>query len=315
MSGFETKLLIEHRGETMLWDSVIVGGSFAGLSAALQLARGQREVLVIDGGKPRNRFAAYSHGFFGADGVAPGELRDKALQQLMAYSKVQIRQSLVTSALKLDQGLFDINDDNGGKHQCKTLIIATGVNDSLPTIDGLAERSGKSVIHCPYCHGYEFRNKQIAVLATGDASIHQAALLPDWGSVTYYSQGEFAPDTEQQVLLKRRGVTVEEAAIVAVGGNGYDISHVLLADGRQVPTQVLYVAPKTTFSHALAQELNCELEVGPTGAYIKTDAMQLSSVPGVFAAGDIASPMHNGMLAAAAGVKAGVAAHRYLIFG
>lgn len=299
----------------MLWDSIIIGGSFAGLSAALQLARGQREVLLIDSGAPRNRFATHTHGFFGADGADPAELRDKALQQLIAYSTVRIRQSLVVSAKKHDNGLFSINDDNGQEYECRTLIFATGLTDSLPAIDGLEQRWGKSVIHCPYCHGYEFRNKRIAVIATCEASVHQAAILPDWGSVTYFSQGSFAPDTEQLILLERRGVTIEDVSVVAVEGKGGDISDLLLADGRRVPAQVVYVVPKTTFGHSLAQQLGCELELGAQGNYVKTDAMQLSSVPGVFAAGDMASPMHNGMLAAAAGVKAGIAAHRYLIFG
>jgi thioredoxin reductase len=299
----------------MIWDAIVIGGSFAGLSAAMQLARGQRRVLLVDAGEPRNRFAAQSHGFFAADGAEPGELRGRAWQQLMAYPTVQFRQSRVSSAQKLADGSFCVKDETEQQYQSKALILATGLTDTLPDIPGLTPRWGKSVIHCPYCHGYEFRNQPIAVIATGEASVHQAAILPDWGPVTYFSQGKFMPDAEQLALLERRGVTLEHTAVTAVEGEGMDISYMLLADGRRVPVQVVYVAPKTAFGHTLAQQLGCELEQGPVGAYIKTDAMQLSSVAGLFAAGDIASPMHNGMLAAAAGVKAGAAAHRYLMLG
>lgn len=299
----------------MIWDAIVVGGSFAGLSAAMQLARGQRKVLLIDAGEPRNRFAEQSHGFFAADGAKPSELRGKAWQQVLAYPTVQFRQSRVQTATKQADGNVCVVDEVGERYLGKVLILATGVTDTLPSIPGLAERWGKSVIHCPYCHGYEFKQQPIAVIATSEASIHQAAILPDWGPVTYFSQGIFMPDAEQLALLSRRGVTLEHSKVTAVVGEGTDISHILLADKRQIAISVVYVAPKTAFGHTLAEQLGCELEQGLGGAYIKTDAMQLSSVPGVFAAGDMAAPMHNGMLAAAAGVRAGAAAHRLLMLG
>lgn len=299
----------------MIWDAIVIGGSFAGLSAAMQLARGQRQVLLVDAGEPRNRFAVQSHGFFAADGAEPNELRGRAWQQLLAYPTVQFRQSRIQSATKHSNGDFEVIDEIGQRYQSKTLILATGVTDTLPDIAGLAQRWGKSVIHCPYCHGYEFRQQPIAVIATCEASAHQAAILPDWGPVTYFSQGQFIPDTEQLALLKRCGVTLEHATVMAVVGEGDDIAYVRLVDGRKIPINVVYVAPKTAFGHTLAQQLGCDLEQGPMGVHIKVDSMQASSVAGVFAAGDMAAPMHNAMLAAAAGVKAGAAAHRLLMLG
>lgn len=295
-----------------MWDALVIGGSFAGLSAAMQLARGQRKVLLIDAGEPRNRFAAQSHGFFAADGMSPAELRGLAWQQLLAYPTVTFKQSRVQTAQKLAGG-FVVTDETGLQYQGQTLILATGLVDSLPKISGLAARWGKSVIHCPYCHGYEFRQQPIAIIANGDASVHQAAILPDWGPVTYFSQNRYVPDAEQAALLKRRGVLTEHTPVVAVEGDADSISAVVLADGRKMPAAVVYLAPKTSFGHNLAQQLGCELEQGPTGLFIKTDAMQQSSVTGVFAAGDMAAPLHNAMLAAAAGVKAGAAAHRLLM--
>lgn len=297
-----------------MWDAIVIGGSFAGLSAAMQLARGLRSVLLIDAGEPRNRFAQQSHGFFAADGMAPAELQQRAWQQLLAYPTVTFRQSRVQSAQKNRDG-FSVTDEVGQTYQAKTLILATGVVDSLPDISGLAARWGKSVIHCPYCHGYEYRQLPIAVIGNGVASVHQASILPDWGEVTYFSQNHFMPDAEQLALLARRGVSVEHTPVVAVLGEGDSVRAVQLADGREVAVGVVYVAPQTRFSHSLVQQLGCELEQGPTGAYVKTDALQQSSVAGVFVAGDMAMPMHNAMLAAAAGVKAGGAAHRFLMFG
>lgn len=299
----------------MIWDAIVIGGSFAGLSAAMQLARGQRKVLLIDAGEPRNRFALQSHGFFAADGAEPGELRGKAWQQLMAYPTVTFRQSRASAAEKLADGMFRITDEVGEYYTGRTLILATGLVDTLPAIPGLAERWGKSVIHCPYCHGYEFRQLPIAVIATRPGSVHQASILPDWGPVTYFSQGIFIPEAEDLQMLQQRGVTQEHTPVVAVTGEGLNIDAVVLADGRQLSANVVYVAPDTGFGHTLVTQLGCELEQGPTGAYIKTDAMQQSSVPGLFAAGDMAHPMHNATLAAAAGVRAGAAAHRMLMLG
>lgn len=298
----------------MMWDAIVIGGSFAGLSAAMQLARGQRKVLLIDAGEPRNRFATASHGFFAADGMAPAELQGRAWQQLLAYPSVTFRQSRVQSAQQQANG-FSVTDEVGQQYQAKVLILATGLVDTLPDIDGLKPRWGKSVIHCPYCHGYEYRQQPIAVIANGAASVHQASILPDWGPVTYFSQNRFLPDQEQQAVLQKRGVKVEHTPVVAILGEADDVSAVKLADGREIVTGVVYVASETSFGHSLVQQLGCELEQGPTGAYVKTDAMQQSSVSGVFVAGDMAAPMHNAMLAAAAGVKAGAAAHRFLMFG
>lgn len=297
-----------------MWDAIVIGGSFAGLSAAMQLARGLRSVLLIDAGEPRNRFAQQSHGFFAADGMAPAELQQRAWQQLLAYPTVKFRQSRVQSAEKTSDG-FSVTDEVGLQYQAKTLVLATGVVDTLPDIEGLQPRWGKSVIHCPYCHGYEYRQQPIAVIGNGAASVHQASILPDWGPVTYFSQNRFLPDPEQQVMLQQRGVKVELTPVIAVLGGGDSVRAVQLADGREIAVAVVYVAPQTRFSHSLVQQLGCELEQGPTGAYVKTDAMQQSSIAGVFVAGDMAMPMHNAMLAAAAGVKAGGAAHRFLMFG
>ncbi|MGH8447419.1 MAG: NAD(P)/FAD-dependent oxidoreductase, partial [Solimonas sp.] len=163
---------------------IVVGGSFAGLSAAMQLARARRRVLVIDAGRPRNRYAEASHGFFGLDGQSPQAIRAETRRQLAAYPSVAFADGEASQARRLDDG-FIVTLADGGEHRGTRLVLGTGVRDELPAIAGLAERWGRSVLHCPYCHGYENRDRALGVLANHAMSAHQAVLLPDWGPTTY----------------------------------------------------------------------------------------------------------------------------------
>lgn len=293
---------------------IIIGGSFAGLSAAMQLARGQRKVTVIDAGKPRNRFAEASHGFFCLDGAAPDSIRQMALNQLSHYPTAQIVEGHAVSADR-DGSSFAVTLDNGDTHTANKLILATGLRDELPDIPGLAERWGKTVIHCPYCHGFELRNRKLGVLATSPLSGHQAAIIPDWGPTTYFTQGQFSPDEEHVALLANRGVDIEDTAIVELLGEHPSISGVKLADGRILGLEALYVGPKTHMASPLAQQMGCEFEQGPMGPVVKVDDFKQTSVAGVFAAGDMSNTMQNATFASASGVMAGVSVHRALMFG
>ncbi|MFC4654086.1 NAD(P)/FAD-dependent oxidoreductase [Rheinheimera marina] len=294
-------------------DCLVIGGGFAGLSAAMQLARGQRSVVVLDAGEPRNRFSSQSHGFFTLDGVSPAEILKRAWAPLLAYPTVS-RAALgrAVQATKTADG-FVVASTDGHSWHSKSLVLATGVTDTLPAIPGLAERWGKTAIHCPYCHGYELRNQPTVVIASSPHSVHQAAILPDWGPTTYCTQGQFEPDAEQLEMLQRRGVRVERSPVVAVEGEGQQIDAVRLADGRRLAAAAVYLAPKTSFGHQLAEQLGLAVQPGMTGPVVVVDEMKQSSVPGVFVAGDNSSPMHNATLASAAGVLAGGAAHRYLM--
>lgn len=159
----------------MLYDVIIVGGSYAGLSAGLQLARARRQVLVIDAGQRRNRFAATSHGFLGQDGQAPEAIASQGRGQLMAYPTVTWVQDRVIQASGESQG-FAIGTECNGTFHAKRLILATGVVDELPAIEGLESRWGKHVFHCPYCHGYELDEGHIGVLATSALAMHHALI-------------------------------------------------------------------------------------------------------------------------------------------
>ncbi|MBJ7536101.1 NAD(P)/FAD-dependent oxidoreductase [Marinomonas transparens] len=291
---------------------IIIGGSFAGLSAAMQLARGQRKVTVIDAGEPRNRFAHQSHGFFGLDGISPYQIQQEAQRQLLKYPTVTMIEDTATAALKVDD-LFHVTLSNNQTINSKKLILATGLKDEIPNIPGLRERWGASVVHCPYCHGYELRNQSLGVIATSPHSIHQAAMLPDWGPTTYFTQGKFEPDEEQLTLLLKRGVTIERTEVIEVLGRPPKITSLYLADGRTIQIAGIFVAPKTHMTNSFAEQLGCEFEEGPLGLVIKTDDMKQTNITGLFAAGDTVNPIQNATFASAAGVMAGVGAHRALI--
>jgi len=297
----------------MSYDVIIIGGGFAGMSAALQLARARRPILMIDAGLPRNRFAEASHGFLGQDGAAPAAIMREALRQLSAYPTVDFVHGRAGAARgELDR--FEVEMEDGAVHAARRLILATGVADTLPDIPGLAERWGVSVMHCPYCHGYEVRDRRIGVLANHPMAVHQALMLPDWGPTTFFTQGLVEIDADLAAKLAGRGAQAETTPIVAVLGEGQEIAAVRLADGRVAPLEAIFTAPKTAPASPLAKQLGCAFEDGMTGPHVKLETGQQTTAPGVYSAGDVASPMHNATLASAAGVMAGIGAHQSLIF-
>jgi thioredoxin reductase len=297
----------------MHYHAMIIGGSFAGLSAALQLARARRNIAVIDAGKPRNRFAAGAHGILGHDGKAPEAIRHEAIHQLALYPTVTFVEGKATHAQPCSEG-FSITLASGEILTGDRIILATGLRDELPPIPGLEERWGKTVLHCPYCHGYEVADQKLGVIATSPMSIHQAILLPDWGPTIYFTQGKFDPDPEQQAFLERRGVTLVHSPVVSLLGTAPKLEAVRLESGRTMELSALFVAPKTHLTSPLAEQLGCILEQGPMGPVIQVDAFQKTSIPGVFAAGDCAMPMGNVSFASASGTRAGISAHQSLIF-
>ena len=296
----------------MLYDAIVVGGSYAGLSAAMQLARARRRVLVVDAGLPRNRFATAAHGFFGQDGKPPSAILQEATRQLCAYPTVELVHGEARSARQADGG-FAVTLSGGREERAARLVLATGVRDEMPPLPGIMERWGVTVLHCPYCHGYEVRDQPLGVLATHPLSAHQATLIPDWGPTTYFTQGTFEPDDEEAARLAARGVRIERTPVVELLGAAPALDGVRLGDGRIMPIAALFTAPKTQMASPLAEKLGCAFEEGPLGPYLRVDDMKLTTVPGVYAAGDAASPMSNATFASASGVLAGAAAHQSLV--
>lgn len=294
----------------MTFDVIIVGGSYAGISAGMQLARARRRVLVMDTGLRRNRFARASHGFLGQDGRDPAAIADDARAQLLAYPSVEWLPEAAVAAKKEADG-FVVKAANGERFTARRLILASGVADELPEIPGLAERWGRHVFHCPYCHGYELDGGPIGVLAASPLAIHHALMLPDWGATTFFLNGVFEPDAEQMSRLDRRGVAIEREAVVAVGGARADVT---LASGRTIPLAGLFTQPRTRMASPLAALLGCEFENGPSGPFIRTDGMRETSVPGVFACGDAAVAAGNVAIAVGDGARTGGAVHHSLLF-
>lgn len=294
----------------MVYDVIIVGGSYAGLSAGLQLSRARRSVLVLDSGLRRNRFADTSHGFLGQDGRAPGDIAAEARAQLMAYPTVQWLADTAVEAMPAD-GAFGVRTLAGEELSARRLILASGVIDELPDIEGLKQRWGQSVFHCPYCHGYELNQGAIGVLATSPLSIHHALMLPDWGPTTFFINGVFEPDAEQLAQLAARGVRLETRRVRRIDGARADV---VLSDGEIIAVAGLFAMPQTSMASPLAEQLGCAFEEGPMGPFIQTDATQQTSVPGVFACGDAALAAGSVALAVGDGARAGAGTHRSLIF-
>ncbi|HEX5830750.1 MAG TPA: NAD(P)/FAD-dependent oxidoreductase [Gemmatimonadaceae bacterium] len=296
-------------------DAVVVGGSFAGLSAAMQLARARRRVLVVDAGRPRNRFARTSHGFFGQDGQTPAAILEAARAQVLAYPTAEFRRDEAVRVTTRG-GAFEIALASGATARARRLVLATGVVDELPDIPGLRERWGTSVLHCPYCHGYEVAGGRLGVLAVGEPSIHQALLLPDWSAdVTLFTNRAVEPTAAQRAALAARGVRVEPRPLAALVGDGPALAGVRLHGpdgGAMVGLDALFTTSRTRMASPLAEQLGCAFDEGPFGPVIRTDARKETTVPGAYAAGDAARAPHNATWASADGVTAGVSAHQSL---
>ncbi|HEX2147009.1 MAG TPA: NAD(P)/FAD-dependent oxidoreductase [Pseudorhizobium sp.] len=296
-------------------DVIIIGGSYAGLSAALQLGRARRDVLIIDEGKRRNRFAAHSHGFLTQDGVDPASIAAKARAEVLNYPTVRwldARADRAERHAKLGQAEAGFAVDiQGGRHFARRLLLATGVRDILPDISGLQERWGKHIFHCPYCHGYELDRGAIGVIATSELSMHHALMLPDWGPTTLLLNNAFEPDGRQLADLAARGVMIERSAVTEIVGQ----AEARLSDGRSLSFAGLFVLARFEMASAIAAELGLSFEPGPVGSVIKTDPMKETSMPGVFACGDAARPMASVAGAVGDGNLAGAAVHRSLMFG
>lgn len=293
-------------------DVIVIGGSYAGISAGLQLARARRSITVVDAGMRRNRFARSSHGFLGQDGRPPEIIQAEAKAQLLGYPTVTWIDGEAVSA----SGAFDdfrIGLADGRTVEGRRLILALGVRDTLPDMPGVAERWGRSIFHCPYCHGYELGGGPIGVLAVSPISFHQAILVADWGPVTLFLNGAPQPEAEEAAHLERRGVVIVRTPVTSVTGDGPVT--VNLDDGSGRSFAGLFVASRTQPVGTIAEQLGCALETSPAGIFINADAMRQTSVQGVFGCGDAARAAGSVALAVGDGAMAAAAVHRSLIFG
>ncbi|MCB9543943.1 MAG: NAD(P)/FAD-dependent oxidoreductase [Myxococcales bacterium] len=297
-----------------MFDVIIVGGGYAGLSAALQLGRARRDVLVIDAGERRNRSAAHAHGFLGHDGEAPDAIAARGRADVSKYETVRFLDGKATAPRAIADG-FEVQVD-GKPHAARRLILATGVKDELPLIPGLWARWGRSVFHCPYCHGYETERGRLGLLATGPHAAHHARLIAEWaapGQMTVFLHGGYEPDAAARAELDAAGIALEAVPVAAIEGDPPGVT-VRLADDRAVALAGLFAMPRCHPHGDFAAALGCALDENAFGAFYRVDMTRQTTVPGVFACGDIVTPAAIAV-AVSDGVMAGVGAHRSLVFG
>ncbi|TDE32172.1 NAD(P)/FAD-dependent oxidoreductase [Actinomadura sp. 6K520] len=290
-------------------DVLIIGGGPAGLSAALVLARARRAVTVVDAGEPRNATAGHMHGFLTRDGMPPGTLLETGRTEVRGYG-AEIIDGRVEHAAKDEAGEgFVLTLDDGTRLRSRQVLVTTGVTDVLPDVPGLQERWGREVQMCPYCHGWEVRDKRIVVLATSPQSVHQVTLLSQWSPDVTLLTGK-APEGEEAARLDVRGVRVVEGEARRVVVEGDRVTGIELADGSVVGCDAVFVAPAFVAKDGPLADLGCAF--GDDG-FVAADATGRTSVPGVWAAGNVVNPMGQVIIAASAGAMSAAVINSELI--
>lgn len=293
------------------YDAIVIGGSYAGLSAALSLTRARKRVLVIDAGQRRNRFAHAAHGFLGQDGRAPADIAEHARAEVAAYPTASFLAGAAVAAAPSGDG-FSVTMQDGTSLTAARLVLATGVEDALPDLPGLREGWGNWVFHCPYCHGYEVAGQRLGVLAFGPLASHLANLIPDWGPTTFFTNGVIELTDAERQTFERQGLVIESGVVSAlIDGEG--VRGVRLSDGRVVEVDALFTAVQTRLTGSLVEQLGCATDDTPLGPIVRVDMPGQTSVPGVFAAGDAAQLNKSLSGAVASGQLAGAMAHMSLL--
>ncbi|MET9566141.1 NAD(P)/FAD-dependent oxidoreductase [Streptomyces tauricus] len=301
---------------TDTYEVVVVGGGAAGLSAALVLGRARRSVLVIDGGEPRNAPAAHMQGYLTRDGMSPAEFLAVGREEIARYGVELVRDLAVDVARDAD-GEFDVTLGGGRRVHGRRLFVATGLADELPAVPGVAERFGRDVLHCPYCHGWEVRDQAFGVLATTPMGVHQALMVSQWSKdVTLFlhtvAEEELADEDLRR--LAAAGVAVVPGEVAGLDVEDDRLTAVRLADGTAHARSVLFVAPRAVPRTGLLEQLGADLQETPFGSYAVVDATGLTSVPGVWAAGNAIGFGEQVVNAASGGYRAGATINGELLF-
>ncbi|MEU8119759.1 NAD(P)/FAD-dependent oxidoreductase [Spirillospora sp. NPDC049024] len=286
------------------YDVVVVGGGAAGLNAALVLARARRRVAVVDAGEPRNAPAAHMQGFLSRDGMPPDALLEAGRAEIAGYGAALINARVD----RVDPG-FTVRLVGGAALGARRLVVATGLRDELPDVPGVAGRWGKDVLHCPYCHGYEVRDEPVGVLGTSPGAVHQALLLRQWSDDVVLFAHTLELSGEDHERLTARGVRVVDGEIKRVVAEDDRLSGVELADGRTVRRRAVFLFPRMVPNDALLTGLGCATEDGR----VVTDRTGRTTVPGVWAVGNVADPRAQVVTAAGAGSAAAIAVNTDLL--
>ncbi|WP_033325025.1 NAD(P)/FAD-dependent oxidoreductase [Streptomyces yerevanensis] len=298
------------------YEVVVVGGGAAGLSAALVLGRARRQVLVVDAGEPRNAPAAHMQGYLSRDGMSPAEFLAEGRREIQRYG-VELVRDRAADVARDDAGEFDVTLESGRTVHARRLVVATGLADELPTVPGVAERFGRDVLHCPYCHGWEVRDQAFGVLATSVMSVHQALMVTQWSkdvSFFLHTVAESELSDEDLRHLAAAGVNVVPGEVAALVVSDDRLTGVRLADGSEHERSVVFVAPRAVPRTGLLEQLGADLEETPFGVYAAVDEAGRTSVPGVWAAGNAVGFSEQVINAAALGYRAGAMINGDLLF-
>ncbi|WP_266364099.1 NAD(P)/FAD-dependent oxidoreductase [Tellurirhabdus rosea] len=296
-----------------LYDVVIVGGSYAGLSAAMTLGRSLRNGLVIDSGLPCNRQTPHSHNLITHDGRTPGEIARIAREQVLAYPTVSFLTDKVITARR-EEDTFVLATENGVELSARKVLLATGVVDEMPDLDGFAPCWGVSILHCPYCHGYEVRGRKLGLLANGDTGYELTKLIQHWSrELVLLTNGPATFTDEQRDLIARLQVPVVESPVSRIDHENGQLRSVVFADGSRQPLDAMFTRLPIRQHHTLAEQLGCGLSTVPFPGLIEADEFGKTTVPGVYVAGDNSSPMRSVGVAISKGIMAAAWINRELI--
>lgn len=292
-------------------DCIIVGGGPAGLSAALILGRCRRSVLVCDVGRPRNARSTAIHGYLTRDGIPPAEFLEIARSQLEAYPNVELRQTEVAAAQCESNNVFRVSLATGEEFTTRSLVLATGVIDELPPLAGLDELYARSVFHCPYCDGWEWRDRRLAVYGRRKSGMGLAAKLSLWSrDLVLCTDGPHELTAEQLAALEKVGVRIMTEPIARLEGDAGQLGEVHFANGSRLERDVLFIVTRQVQASPLAERLNCEDRERRT---VPTGEHQATHVQGLYVIGDASRDVQMVIIAAAEGADAAFAINKYLL--
>ena len=296
--------------ESENFDVIIVGGSYSGLAAGMALGRALRHVLIIDAGEPCNRQTPHSHNFITHDGKTPKEIATLARQQVEKYETVKFFSGLATNGVKTENG-FEIQTQSGETFKAKKIIFAAGIKDIMPNIEGYAECWGISVLHCPYCHGYEVRNEITGILGNGDFGFEFSMLISNWTKdLTLFTNGKSALTAEQTVKIISHNIKISEGEIEKLEHNNGYIQNIIFKDGTKSYVKAIYAYSRFLQHCTIPETLGCELN---DQGYIKTDPLQKTTVHGIYSSGDSTTRLRTVANAVATGTTAGMMANKEII--
>ncbi len=296
--------------DKQLFDVIIVGGSYSGLAAAMALGRAVRTVMIIDSGNSCNKQTPHSHNFITQDGKPPHEIAAIARLQVQKYDTIQFFDGLAISGKKTKNG-FEIHTDTGEVFNSKKIIFATGIKDIMPAIPGFTECWGITVIHCPYCHGYELRNQKTGILGNGEYGYEFSSLISNWtNDLTLYTNGISTLTSKQAAKLIKHNISIVEDEIEKLGHiNGY-LNNIVFKKNKSVPIEALYTRTPFIQHCSIPELLGCVLNAD---GYIKVDQAYKTNIHGVFACGDNTTRLRTVANAVSKGTTTGMMLNKEMI--